>query len=282
VLLHGPSGCGKSLLGKAVASAVAAPHGGKGAQSAFIYVKGPEIIERWVGSSEANVRALFDQARQHRRKHGYPAVIFIDEAEAVLGHRGGGMHLSSGGTMSQTVVPAFLAEMDGLEESSAFVLLATNLPTALDPAVVRDGRIDRKIHVGRPDRDTARDIFALHLRGRPGPTKALAEAGADALYDPARVMFHLVMQSGAEVPIALSDVASGAMIEGVVGRATQSAIRRELETGKAGKLSAEDLAEAVARTQDEVADLDHTATLAEAGHDVSKARGIRRAPRAAA
>lgn len=280
VLLHGPPGCGKSLLGKAVASSIAMTHGGAGSATSFIYVKGPEIINKYVGESESNVRSIFDGAREHKRKHGYPAVIFIDEAEALLGHRGADN--MGTGYMTHTVVPAFLAEMDGLEESAAFVLLATNLPASLDPAVVRDGRIDRKVLIGRPDEAMAEEIFALHLRGKPGKRKALAKAGAAMLFDPERVLFMVESRNAPSVAVTLAHVTSGAMVEGIVARATQLAIRREIASGEEGQLLLEDVLAAIVATQHEVADLDHGGVLHELGVDVSNVRAIRRASRGAA
>src|SRR3990167_2927964 len=126
VLLAGPPGCGKTLLAKATVSDIAKSHSKADAATGFIYVKGPEILSMWVGNSESAVRSLFKRAKEHKLEHGYPAVIFVDEAESILAKRGNGIH--SGSVLSGTIVPTFLAEMDGLEDSGAFVLLATNRP----------------------------------------------------------------------------------------------------------------------------------------------------------
>jgi len=151
--------CGKTMLGKAVATAMAVDGDGSG----FIYVKAAEVLNRFVGASEAAIRGLFARARAHKEKTGNPAVIFIDEADALLGSREGhGLTMA----ITQTVVPMFLAEMDGLEDSGAFVILSTNRPDSLDPAILRDGRMDVHVHIDRPDIESTNKIFARALRGR--------------------------------------------------------------------------------------------------------------------
>jgi len=166
ILLYGPPGCGKTLLAKAAVTALAKMYKVKSTQalqSGYIYVKGPEILTKWVGESEAIVRQLFARARKHKEKYGYPAVIFIDEAEAILRKRGSGISSD----VESTIVPMFLAEMDGLQDTGAIVILATNRPDMLDPAIVRDGRIDRKIKITRPDAVSTSEIFKIHLNDLP-------------------------------------------------------------------------------------------------------------------
>jgi proteasome-associated ATPase len=217
VLLYGPPGCGKTLLGKAAATSIAASHGAE-ASTGFIYVKGPEVLSKWVGESEAKIRQLFAMARDHKAETGYPAVIFIDEADALLGRRGRGVSSSVQGT----IVPSFLAEMDGLDDTGALVLLATNMPNTLDPAVVRPGRIDRKIKISRPDRDSAKEILEIHLKNKPLydlDTSSAVDVVLDLVFSPVTTI-----QDG-----PMAEVLNGAMLEGIVSRAISLAIKADIK-----------------------------------------------------
>ena len=273
VLLYGPPGCGKTMLGKATATASARIHRGVGASSGFLYIKGPEILDRFVGSAETTIRQVFQRSRKHRDTHGYPAVIFIDEADAIFGKRG--MGISS--DVERTIVPMFLAEMDGMEDSGAFLLLATNRPDVLDSAVTRDGRIDRKIRVGRPDVDSARDIFQLYLNSVP-PHKGhsvdeLAEKIAEELFIGTTYGMYTVCLRKSEqrrnsmFTFSLRDLCSGAMIAGIVDQATSIALRRDMESGTASGISLDDLVAALRRVYRENLYLSHTEELAEFTHD---------------
>jgi len=141
ILLYGPPGCGKTLIAKAAANSLSKRFGKEWIDTGFILVKGPEILSKWVGMAESHIRELFLRARKHFEKTKCPAVIFIDEAEAILPQRGTGRSSD----VDKTIVPMFLSEMDGLETSYAIVILATNRPEMLDPAAIRAGRIDRHI-----------------------------------------------------------------------------------------------------------------------------------------
>lgn len=277
VLLHGSPGCGKTMLGKAAATALAELHG-NAAAGAFFYVKGPELLNMYVGNSEASVRKLFDTARRHKKKYGHAAIIFIDEADAILGKRD--TRFSS--ALSSTLVPAFLAEMDGLEDSGALVLLATNRPNTLDSAIVRDGRVDRRIRVTRPDKEDARAILLTHLRERPlvMPEPEAADIISEALYD-TKLGLYTVQKIGdkGSARLCLGHIVSGAMLAGIVDRATSVAMQRELGGGDAG-VQPGDLRAAVHETYEQARDVNHDEEIAEFcegwEHQVEKVNRISR------
>lgn len=275
VLLYGPPGNGKTLLGKATATALARIHGEQ-AVGGFIYVKGPEILNRFVGNSEEAIRSMFERSREHKRKTGFPAVIFVDEAESILCKRGNDITTH----IERTIVPMFLAEMDGLEDSGAVVLLATNRPDILDPAVVRDGRIDRKVKVTRPTREAAATIFRLCLRGKPTATAidTLARAGVDELFSPKRVLFAIERLGKRFSNFTLGDVINGAMIAGVVDRATSIALRRDLTDKTAKGVARADVVEAVDRAYQQSRDLGYQEEIAEFVREYAdEVTGVKRA-----
>ncbi|MBX3205093.1 MAG: AAA family ATPase [Labilithrix sp.] len=263
VLLHGPPGNGKTLLAKASASAVVALHAGRGSGGgarSFVHVNGPELLDKFVGETERKIRELFFEARRHQRDRGYPSILFVDEAEALLPARGGKMAWLAG-----TIVPMFLAEMDGVQGGGGpIVILATNRPDDLDPAVVRDGRIDRKVHVGPPDRDGALEVLVRALRGKPlaagGSVDEFSSAAAAELFDARHGLYRLHLDEGPPKTVAIRDLVSCAQVVGIVERATSRAIEREIATGEVG-IRAADLVEEVSSTVDESRAVFHAAEL---------------------
>lgn len=224
-LLWGRPGNGKTLLGRAAAGAMARMFGKEAVETGFIYIKGPEILDKFVGETEGQIREPFAYGRQHFKTHGYPCILFIDEAEAILMRRG--TRTASG--MEMTTVPMFNAEMDGIEESGVFVILATNRADVLDPAIIRPGRIDRRIYVGPPTKETAPEIFNIHLRNVPiskGASKEqLIIAANDAFYSEKYPLYAIESAKG-KSNFCLGNLASGAVIAGIVERASAIAINR--------------------------------------------------------
>src|SRR5450432_4091260 len=183
-LLYGPPGCGKTLIGKATAYNLTRQlreKSGNEMKEYFMHVKGPEILNMWVGESERMVREIFATAREKRRE-GYMPFLFIDEAESILGTRRASRHSN----ILSTLVPMFCSEMDGIDSlGDVVIILASNRADLIDPAILRPGRIDRKIKVNRPTKDGARDIYRIYL-------------APDLPYDPA-----LVREAGS-VPSAIT------------------------------------------------------------------------------
>jgi proteasome-associated ATPase len=230
-LLHGRPGNGKTMLGKAVATAIAKAQGKQAAPSAFCYVKGPAILDKFVGETEKMIRALFEQCRQHKQKHGYPAVMFVDEADAILANRTSSKHIGLG----MTVVPQFLSEMDGLVDSAAIVILATNRPDTLDPAVIRPGRVDHKLYIAPPSKENATDHIAIHMREIPTSEDDLASRVTEELYTESYPLYRMVAH-GQWVFFGLKDLISGAMLASIVEQATSNAIDRNIES-KSSKIN---------------------------------------------
>lgn len=222
ILLYGPPGCGKTLISRVIASSIIDQK--KGSRESFVYIKGPELLTGLVGATEEKIRNIFNECRKRTMETGSRSVIFIDEAEALLSRRGTGISSD----VNNTIVPMFLAEMDGFDEHSPFVLLSTNLPTALDPAIVREGRIDLKIEIKRPTKDDAVEIFGIHLKKVKlyESIVDLSNHASEELYD-----------SGTAV--------SGSMIKTIVNMAAQEALHRFIETGAGKGIKKEDLSQAI-------------------------------------
>lgn len=224
VLLYGAPGCGKTLIAKAIASTVLAHKNAKA--EAFVYVKGAEILSKYVGEAEARIANMFKQCRQYARKNGHRAVIFIDEADALLPQRGS----RRSSDIETTTVPTFLSEMDGFDTHAPIVILSTNFPGSLDEAIVRPGRIDIKINVDRPTKEDAVDIFKIHLK----PVKTKVDHHVLATYGS-----ELIFENG------LTKKASGALIQTVVKLATQLAVDRAISTGDKSGITTDDIKQTI-------------------------------------
>lgn len=227
ILLFGPPGCGKTLCAKAAAASLARTHQKDNMQSGFIYVKGPELLSKWVGQSEQEIRALFNRGREHYEIHGYPALLFIDEADAILPMRGTG----KSSDVENTIVPQFLSEMDGLEQSHVMILLATNQPKRLDPAVIREGRCDRHVKISRPTETNALDYFKIHMKGMPCANgmshDELGVVAVKELFASKRALYRVTHSQKVEI-FRLAHAVTGAMIAGVVSQAKSIAMKRDL------------------------------------------------------
>jgi len=244
-LLYGPPGCGKTLLGKATAYNLRQQiraQTGVDHPEFFLHVKGPEILNMWVGESERQVRDLFAQCRE-RAAEGQLAFLFIDEAESILGTRRAGRYHS----ILSTVVPMFCTEMDGLEPlQNVVVILASNRADLIDPAILRPGRIDRKIKVRRPDLDGARRIYEIYLKhtlplAEPSGVLARAVSEAHFAHTEENKFLEIVYRSSKKDFLYRGDLASGAIIAAIVERAKSLAIKRAIDTKQDTHLTREDL-----------------------------------------
>lgn len=249
ILLYGPPGCGKTLIGKATAHNITKAYSerlGKKVEEYFMYISGPKILNMWLGETERMVREIFQTARE-KAKEGKLVFIFFDEAESVLRTRSNSRWLN----ISNTVVPQFCAELDGLVELENVVLILTsNRPDYIDPAILRPERIDRKVKINRPDQDATRDIFSIYLNSKiPLDPVALAAEGGDS--DSLRNCFldsiaaylwrtnqeteylRVSFRNGGEETLFWKDLVSGALIKSIVDRAKDNAIKRAVDKPKA-------------------------------------------------
>jgi proteasome-associated ATPase len=244
-LLYGPPGCGKTLIGKATAYNLTKQLGEKtGAQMKeyFMHVKGPEILNMWVGESERMVREIFATAREKRRD-GFMPFLFIDEAESILGTRRAARHSN----ILSTLVPMFCSEMDGIDSlNDVVIILASNRADLIDPAILRPGRIDRKIKVNRPNREGAREIYRIYLTpdlpydGALGKEAENIGAAVDKLIErfvdwqftrrDENKFLEVTLRSGRKEILYRSDLISGAIIASIVERAKAMAIKRAIAT----------------------------------------------------
>jgi proteasome-associated ATPase len=276
VLLYGPPGCGKTLIARAVASGIAErvrkQTGRKEVRGYFINIKGPELLNKYVGETERKIREIFQKARD-KSKEGFPVIIFFDEMDSLFRSRG--MGISS--DMESTLVPQFLAEIDGVENlRDVIVIGASNRQDLLDPAVLRPGRLDIKIKIDRPKLEGAKDIFRIYLtpdlpfaesvcQQFDGDTKAISEhfvdAAANEMYattDENRFI-EVTYARGERETLFFKDFVSGAMIENIVSRAKKTAIKRFIGSDGADKgMQLEDITAAIREEYHENEDLPNT------------------------
>lgn len=252
ILLYGPPGSGKTLIAKAVANSLS--HAETGARTYFLSIKGPELLNKFVGETERQIRSIFARARALAGTD-VPVVIFFDEMEALFRTRGSGISSD----VETMIVPQLLAEMDGVESLDNVIIIgASNRADMIDPAVLRPGRLDVRIRVDRPDRAGARDIFSKYLvptlpiaqaevarhGSLEGALDAFAESAVEVLYaqDDSTALFDATLASGRTVRLHTSDLVSGALIAGVVERAKKHAITDSLAGRGAGLTTAHVLA----------------------------------------
>ncbi|MFQ5673115.1 MAG: AAA family ATPase [Nitrospinales bacterium] len=242
-LFYGPPGCGKTLVGRAILTDIVKKLSGdkkRNVEGRFIHVKGPEILNMWLGESERKIREIFKKAREYREKEQLP-FIFIDEAESILGTR----QAWRTNNITNTLVPMFCAEMDGIQSlKETVVILATNRPDLIDPAILRPGRIDRKIKIGRPNREGCSDILKIYLDGKleHADIQKMTAPFLDKLFtkSPKQEVLILTLKTGETKSLYWKNFISGAIIEGVVQRAKELAIERAIAGGEL-VLKADDL-----------------------------------------
>ncbi|MEX0836538.1 MAG: proteasome ATPase, partial [Nitriliruptor sp.] len=274
ILLYGPPGCGKTMIAKAVANSLAQrvrdKTGREDVRSYFLNVKGPELLNKYVGETERQIRVIFQRARE-KATEGFPVIVFFDEMESLFRTRGSGVSSD----VETTIVPQLLAEIDGVESLKDVVVIgASNREDMIDPAILRPGRLDVKIKIDRPDEDAAREIFGIYLHERlPLHEDDLAAHGGDPAATVTDIIARTVTKmyaadrdneflevtyaNGEKEVLYFKDFNSGAMIENVVARAKKLAIKRLLSTGARG-LTAEDLILAIRDEFRENEDLPNT------------------------
>ena len=276
VLLYGPPGCGKTLIARAVASSIAErvrkESGRDDVRGYFINIKGPELLNKYVGETERKIREVFQKARDKSRE-GFPVIIFFDEMDSLFRSRGIGISSD----MESTLVPQFLSEIDGVENlRDVIVIGASNRQDLLDPAVLRPGRLDVKIKIDRPNLDGAKDIFAIYLtpdlpfaenvrQQFNGDTQAAVDHFIDAAVNEMYAttdenrFIEVTYARGERETLFFKDFVSGAMIENIVSRAKKTAIKRFIGSDGTDKgMCLDDLKAAIREEYHENEDLPNT------------------------
>jgi proteasome-associated ATPase len=274
VLLYGPPGCGKTLIAKAVAKSLADKvrerTGRQDAHSYFLNIKGPELLNKYVGETERQIRQIFQRAKE-RSEEGLPVIVFFDEMDSIFRTRGSGISSD----VESTIVPQLLSELDGVETlKNVIVIGASNREDLIDPAILRPGRLDVKIKIERPNAAQAADIMSKYLNDRvPIHPEEIRRAGGDVRAAVARMIqqtvdrmyattdenrfLEVTYASGDREVLYFKDFNSGAMIENIVRRAKKEAIKRFLSTGEKG-IRSEDLFRAIREEFKENEDLPNT------------------------
>ena len=278
ILLYGPPGCGKTMIAKAVANSLAQKVSAQRGDSAdqkvrsyFFNIKGPELLNKYVGETERQIRLVFQRARE-KSEEGWPVIVFFDEMESLFRTRGTGISSD----VESTIVPQLLAEIDGVEKlNNVIVIGASNREDLIDPAILRPGRLDVKIKIERPDAEAAQAIFSRYMTsdlpiaedvveslGGGDPEKAvraMIEQTTTEMYreDARNEFLEITYQNGDKEVTYFKDFSSGAMIENIVRRAKKLAIKRLIESGERG-LRPEDLVESVFQEFKEHEDLPNT------------------------
>jgi proteasome-associated ATPase len=275
ILLYGPPGCGKTLIAKAVANSlakkVALVSGDDKARSFFLNIKGPELLNKYVGETERQIRLVFQRARE-KSEEGWPVIVFFDEMDSMFRTRGTGISSD----MESTIVPQLLAEIDGVESlKNVIVIGASNREDLIDPAILRPGRLDVKIKIERPSMTAAMQIYSRYLTSdlplaedevlslgggdRDKAVTAMIERTAEEMYrdDPSNEFLEVTYQNGDKEVMYFKDFSSGAMIENIVRRAKKLAIKRFLAGGVKG-IRTDDLLSSIQQEYKEHEDLPNT------------------------
>jgi proteasome-associated ATPase len=273
ILLYGPPGCGKTLVAKAVANSLAKKVAEKlnrsGRQSYFLNIKGPELLNKYVGETERQIRLIFQRAKE-KSEEGVPVIVFFDEMDSLFRTRGSGISSD----MEATIVPQLLAEIDGVESlKNVIVVGASNREDLIDPAILRPGRLDVKIKIERPDERSAKDIFAKYLTteipisadevrvhgSAENAVGAMIEATVERMYanEDENRFLEVTYANGDKEELYFKDFSSGAMIENIVRRAKKLAIKRAIG-GEAKGINQDDLLSAIYQEYRENEDLPNT------------------------